>query len=74
MDPRQIRKLLTTIHLVTMPFMGYYVYSPIHEHPALQLIGRWVVFPIMLITGVVMWQWARIRKAQARRQRGTTAR
>lgn len=71
MDARTIRRWLTNIHLIVMPLIGYYVYSPIHEYPTLQIIGRWVVFPIMLITGLLMWQWGRIRKAQARRQRAS---
>lgn len=70
MTPKRLRTTLRTLHLLTMPLVGYYVYSPVHEHPVLQLIGRWVVFPVMLVTGVWMWQWARYTKAMRRRQAG----
>lgn len=69
MNARQFRKVMMYVHLVTSLYIGYYIYSPVHEHPLLQILGRFLFFPIMIITGVVMWQWARIRKAQAQRER-----
>lgn len=69
MNAKQVRKALLYVHLVVALYIGYYVYSPIHEHPLLQILGRWVFFPIMLASGVAMWQWAWIRKRQARRAR-----
>lgn len=62
MTPKKLRDVLRVVHLVTSLYLGYYVYSPIWEHGLLRLIGRVVVFPTMVITGLWMWQQARVRR------------
>ena len=43
-------------HLAAALYIGYYVYSPIWEHPLLRNIGRFVALPIITIAGLWMWR------------------
>lgn len=67
MAPKKLRDTLRWVHIIIGIYLGYYVYSPIEEHPLLRLIGR-LIFPIVVITGLWMWQQARVRRMLRRRQ------
>jgi thiosulfate reductase cytochrome b subunit len=60
MSPGQQRKVQRAVHLTTGLVLVLYVYAPLQTQleRAIQLI----VLPLLVATGVVMWQAARIRR------------
>lgn len=57
----QQRKLQRTVHLLAGAALLAYVYVPAaHE---LDDLVRFVVLPILALTGIAMWQTARLRRA-----------
>jgi hypothetical protein len=40
--------------------------------PAFASVVQWAVFPMLVLTGVAMWKWPRIRRMM-RRPRGSEA-
>jgi len=62
MSQRQVRNILRVIHLVAAFLIGMYVYSPLGAEPAFTMAARIVLVPLLLITGLWMWQQARVRK------------
>lgn len=65
----QQRKLQRTFHLLAGTALLAYIYLPAaHE---LHDLVRLVVFPVLALTGIAMWQTARLRRAirTARRAR-----
>lgn len=50
------RRIFRWIHiLVSIPIYGY-IYSPFDKLPQYAHITRFVFFPIMVLTGVLMWK------------------
>ena len=51
-----VRKILRWIHLVlAIPIYGY-VYSPFDKLPLYAPPTRFVFFPLMVLTGLLMWK------------------
>lgn len=51
--------------------IGVFIYTPIHEDETFVLLMQVVFVPAVVLTGVWMWQQARIRRLYKRlRQRG----
>jgi hypothetical protein len=69
--PGRQRKLQRITHLAAAAVLLAYVYTPAEGE--LELVVRFVVFPLLLVSGVAMWQGARIRRALGR-TRSTRAR
>lgn len=69
MTPATQRKAQRFAHLAAAIVLAGYIYAPIGE--PLQHVVRSVVFPLLAVTGIAMWQAARIRRTlRARRGRG----
>jgi thiosulfate reductase cytochrome b subunit len=69
MTPATQRKVQRLVHLAAAIVLVGYIYTPIGGH--LQDVARLVVFPLLAVTGIAMWQAARIRRTlRARRGRG----
>lgn len=66
MSGKQIRDRQRLAHLVTGALLVVYVYLPGVPSPVFQTAIRWVILPGMVLAGVLMWQWPKIR----RRMRG----
>jgi len=66
---KRIRDRQRIAHLITGALLIVYVYLPAGAGAAVQPAIRWVVLPLLVIDGVLMWQWARVRRL-ARRLRG----
>ena len=49
-------------HLVTGLTLVAYVYAPGGPDPVLQAAVRWVLLPGVVASGVLMWQWPRVRR------------
>ncbi|MEJ3750459.1 hypothetical protein WEI85_45280 [Actinomycetes bacterium KLBMP 9797] len=49
-------------HMAAGALLVLYVYLPGSPGTALQAATRWVILPLLVITGVSMWQWPKIRR------------
>lgn len=66
-SPRSLQRL---VHLIAaLPILAYVYVTPPADSLA-TIAVRFVVLPLVVASGMVMWQWPRIRKAL--RSRSTT--
>jgi thiosulfate reductase cytochrome b subunit len=50
------RKLLRWIHIITsIPIIGY-IYGPVKNFPNAVAAIQWVIFPVIVLTGLWMWK------------------
>jgi hypothetical protein len=68
LTPAQQRRIQRAAHVLAAVVLFAYVYAPLGGE--LQDVVRFVVFPVLALTGIAMWQSARIRRA-LRARRGT---
>lgn len=61
MTAGQQRKVQRAIHVVAALALLAYVYAPLEAQ--LQDLVRVLVFPLLAVTGIAMWQAPRIRRA-----------
>jgi len=69
MRPAQQRKAQRAVHLLAALMLAAYAYAPVGAH--LQDGVRFVGLPLLVLTGVAMWQAApirRLRRAAARKR------
>jgi len=66
---KQIRDRQRLAHLVTGALLIVYVYLPGTASPILEVAIRWAILPGVVIAGVLMWQWPKLRR-WARRSNG----
>lgn len=57
---KRVRDRQRLAHLVGGLLLVAYVYVP--AGPVLEAAVRWFVLPVLVGSGVVMWQWAKIRR------------
>jgi thiosulfate reductase cytochrome b subunit len=56
------RKLLRWIHiLASIPIIGY-IYGPVAEKPEAATAVRYVIVPLVIVTGLWMWKGQVIKK------------
>jgi thiosulfate reductase cytochrome b subunit len=60
MTPGQQRKAQRTAHLAAAVVLVAYLYAPLEAQ--LRDTVRFIVIPLLLVTGIAMWQAARIRR------------
>jgi len=60
MTVRQQRQLQRTVHLLAGVLLLGYVYAPAPSR--VQELVRFLMFPLLVATGVAMWQAPRIRR------------
>ena len=58
-NPRRLQRIA---HLVAGAAVALYVYATPSPDSALAEAVRWVLLPALAATGMVMWQWAKIRR------------
>ncbi len=69
-----MRVILRWIHMiVAIPIYGY-LYSPFDKLPLYAHPARYVFFPIMVLTGLLMWKGHLLRKVFIRRPAETRLR
>jgi hypothetical protein len=61
MTPRKRRRVQRLVHLLAAAVLLAYVYAPVG--PELQNVVRLAAFPVLAVTGIAMWQAARVRRA-----------
>ena len=61
LTPGRIRKAERAVHLLPALVLFAYVYTPLGE--PLENVVRFALFPVLTMSGMAMWQAARIRRA-----------
>ncbi|WP_431901785.1 hypothetical protein [Nonomuraea sp. bgisy101] len=62
MKAKQIRTIQRAVHLATgLAIVAYIYLAPPADSPAHTAI-RWFVVPVLVASGVAMWQWPRVRR------------
>ena len=59
---KQQRTILRYSHLLAGMLNVFFVYTPLGDVWAFQLLVRIILVPVIIITGVWMWQQAQVRK------------
>jgi hypothetical protein len=59
---KQIRDIQRVTHLVAALVLVLYVYIPLGSVPLLTTVVQFAVLPLLAATGILMWQWTRLRK------------
>jgi hypothetical protein len=59
---KQIRDIQRITHLVAALVLVLYVYLPLGSVPLLTTMLQFAVLPLLAATGMLMWQWTRLRK------------
>ena len=59
---KQIRDIQRITHLVAALVLVLYVYLPLGSVPLLTTVVQFAVLPLLAATGMLMWQWTRLRK------------
>ncbi len=59
---KQIRDIQRVTHLVAALVLVLYVYIPLGSAPLLTTVLQFAVLPLLAVTGMLMWQWTRLRK------------
>ena len=62
MTNKQTRDVQRWVHLGFAVALAVYVYSPWTADPTFALAMKAVVFPVLALSGVALWQWTRLRK------------
>lgn len=68
MNTKQQRDGQRAVHLVASAILLAYLYTPLGDNDLLQVMVRAVIVPIVLITGVLMWQMPRLRRVMGARR------
>jgi hypothetical protein len=66
---KQQRTILRYSHLLAGMLNVFFIYTPLGDVWAFQLLVQIILVPVIIITGVWMWQQARVRKQIAKRLR-----
>lgn len=62
MSAKRLRDLLRYTHLVVGIILGVYIYSPLFHEPVFLVVMRFVVIPLLTISGLWMWQMPLVRR------------
>ena len=56
------RKIIRWLHIITsIPLVGY-VYGPLKNVPQGVFVLKWILFPLVVISGLWMWKGHLVRK------------
>ena len=56
------RSIQRVVHLLFAVVLGAYVYSPLSDLGSVELFVQAVVFPGLVLSGVVLWKGGRLRR------------
>ena len=59
---KRIRDRQRAAHLFTGTLLILYVYLPAVPASPAGWVIRWVALPLLVIDGILMWQWPRVRR------------
>lgn len=66
---KQLRDLQRAVHLVGGLLLAAYIYTPLRDLSTFGLLVQFVVVPVVVATGMAMWQLPRLRRALQPRTR-----
>ncbi len=59
---KQLRLILRYTHLAAGILIGVFVYSPLGNVPAFELLVQIALILVVVVTGIWFWQQARVRR------------
>jgi hypothetical protein len=59
---KQVRTRQRAAHLITGVLVLIAVYAGPLLGPVFAAVVQWVAFPLLVLSGLAMWQWPRIRR------------
>lgn len=59
---KQIRDIQRVTHLAAALIVVLYIYLPLGSVPLLTTVVQFAVLPLLAASGLLMWQWTRLRK------------
>lgn len=62
------RSIQRVVHLLFAVVLGVYLYSPLSDVGAVELLVQVVVFPGLALSGVLLWKGGRLRRWYRDRQ------
>lgn len=63
---KHVRDLQRAVHLLGGLLVMASIYSPLRDQAVLDALVQVVVIPVMVVTGLAMWQAARLRRLLGR--------
>jgi hypothetical protein len=61
------RSVHRAVHLVPAAVLGVFLYSPLRTDPSAVLLVQAVVFPVLVLSGLLLWRGGRLRRWLATR-------
>ena len=56
------RKIIRWLHIITsIPIIGY-IYGPVKNFPNAVMAIKWVIFPVIVLSGLWLWKGHLIRR------------
>ncbi len=56
------RKIMRWVHIIlSVPIVGY-LYGPVASIPVSAMIVRWIIFPLLVLSGLWMWKGHFVKK------------
>ena len=62
MTAAQCRGFLRWMHVVLGLVVMCYIYSPFHEHKVFQLLMKFVIIPVITLTGIWIWKFKEVNR------------
>lgn len=62
MSNAQIRNVVRIAHLLVAGFMALFIYSPLRLDGTFTFVVQFIVVPVAVISGLVLWQQPRVLK------------
>jgi hypothetical protein len=62
MSDRKIRNWLRWTHALIGLSLAAYLYTPLHSDPMATMAARWLLVPMLMLTGTMMWQLLNVAK------------
>jgi len=67
------RKIIRWLHIIaSIPVIGY-IYGPVKDFPNAVLAIKWVIFPLIVFSGLWLWMGHLIRKRLKKNRRSLFA-
>jgi len=61
------RKIIRWIHIIaSIPIVGY-IYGPVKNFPHAVIAVQWVLFPLIVLSGLWLWKGQTVRKWKRKR-------
>jgi hypothetical protein len=55
------RKVVRWLHIVVSVPLAGYLYGPVSKIPEAVFVLRWILFPMIVLSGIWMWQRHRLK-------------